>query len=164
MIQLVRQLCGISVICGLLLSLTPEGGVKKTAALCSTVLLLMTLLTAVRDFDYSSYSLELARYRDLGRSMAQGAEDTRERLNRRAMEAECAAYLQRQAENLEAKDLHFAVTARWDSAGFWLPCKVRVTGRANETQKQALSGIIRADFGIDADGQEWMTDESENNP
>lgn len=164
MISLIKQLCGLSVICGLLLSLAPEGGVKKMAALCSTVLLLTTLLSAVKDFDYSSYSFELARYRELGRSMAQGAEEARDRLDRRAMEEESAAYLQKQAERLDANNLHFSVTARWDSAGFWVPCKVRVTGRANETQKQALSGMIRTDFGIDADGQEWMTDESENNP
>lgn len=156
----VGQICALSVFCGLALSLTPEGGVKKATAFCCSLLLMLCVLTAVQSLDTASYSLELARYRELGKELAADAEARTERLNRLVIEQECETYILNRAASLGARELQASVTARWDSEGFWVPDSVRLTGRIGVKQRDELSELITAELGMDEEQQEWLTDEA----
>ncbi len=158
--DLVLQLCALSVFCGLALSLTPEGSGKKAVSLCCMLLLMITVLTAIQSFDYSAYSLEIARYREMGNALADRAEEQRERLSRQVIEQECAEYIVNRAASLGVSDLHAEVSARWDSAGVWVPDSVRIVGALNQVQRSELQSLISADLGIDAMHQEWIIDET----
>lgn len=156
----VMQICALSIFCGLALSLTPEGSVKRMTGLCCMLLLLISVLTAFRSFDYSSYSLELARYRELGHELAGGAEESSSRLERRLIEQECAAYILRQADSLGIKELSAAVKLRWDSSGVWVPESARMIGSCSADQRTRLQALIAADLGIDDLHQEWIVNET----
>ncbi len=156
----VMQICALSVFCGIALCLTPEGGVKKATKLCCMLLMMITVLSALRSFDYSEYSLELARYREKGNTLADKAQERSERLNRLVIERECAAYIRKQAELLGINELHAEPGLRWDSAGVWVPESVRLSGTCTCEQKERLQSLISAELGIDAAHQEWITDET----
>lgn len=158
--QFVMQICALSVFCGLALSLIPEGSVKRMSGLCCMLLLTITALTAARSFDYSAYSLELSRYREMGRSLAVEAEERRSRLERLVIEQECADYIQQQAELLGIKKLRAEVGARWDTAGVWVPEFVRLNGEFSTEQSVKLQALITAELGIDELHQEWTLDEN----
>ena len=59
----IREVCALSVFCGLAMSIMPEGSVKRVAGVLCTAALLITVLTPLRDFDMDSYALLLAKYK-----------------------------------------------------------------------------------------------------
>ena len=156
----VMQICALSVFCGIGLCLTPEGSVKRATNLCCMLLLMITVLTTFRAFDYAAYSLELSRYRELGNQLAGDAEERGERLNRLAMERECAAFIRQQAEAIGIRDLDAEVKLRWDVQGIWVPEAVRMNGCCSEEQRIRLQALISAELGIDESRQEWDMDET----
>lgn len=160
MTDFVKQICALSVFCGIALSLTPEGSVKKATALCCTLLLMMTALTAFRSFDYSTYALEIARYRELGHALADDSEERTERIKRLVVEQEYAEYIRQQAAAIGINDLKVAVSVRWDTAGVWVPESVRLSGSCTDDQRAGLQTLISADLGIEKTHQEWIRDEA----
>ena len=88
-----RLLCALAVFCGALLSVMPEGSVKRIAAIGCTAAMLLAVLGALRELDPGDFTLELARYRELGRELAVRSEEVRDRLNRSVIEEEYEASL-----------------------------------------------------------------------
>ncbi len=158
--ETVLQIGTLSVFCGLALSLTPEGSVKRATALCCSVVLLLCLLTQVRQFDYGTYSLELSRYRELGESLRIEAEDRSQRLNRLVIEQEIEAYIHNQAALLGLEDLNISVGLHWSTEGFWVPDSVTISGTVGAEAKKRLTALISAEIGIEEDHQEWLSDET----
>ena len=155
----VRQICALSVFCGIALTLMPEGSVKKATGLCCALLLMITALTAFRAFDFSTYALELAHYREMGRALAAETEERRERIDRLVIERETAAYISRLAADTGMREPIVEVEARWDTAGIWVPEKIRLTGVFTDEQRAILQERISADLGIDNTHQEWILNE-----
>lgn len=82
MSEVLRQLCGLSLFCGIALGLMPEGGVKKAASIACTVVLLMTVLIPLSRLDLSVYSMELAKYREMGEDLSEKGSEVRDSMNR----------------------------------------------------------------------------------
>ena len=160
MIGFVRQICAISVFCGIALSLMPEGSVKKATGICCALLLMISALSAFRSFDGAAYALELTRYREMGHALADETEEHRERIERLAVEREYADYIRQQAAVIGIGDLSVEVRTRWDTAGIWVPESVRLKGSCPEKQRKKLQELIAADLGIEKTHQEWITDEA----
>lgn len=157
--DVVREICALSVFCGVALSLTPEGSVKKITRLCAMALLLITALSAFRAPDHSTWQVELARYREMGQTLARDGESSRERLNRLVIEDECESYLKTRAAAMGHGELDVQITAAWDMDGFWVPKKAEIRGIAPEDRK-LISELIKAELGIDEKDLTWV-DENE---
>lgn len=164
MSDVIRQLCALSVFCGLALMLTPEGGVKRAVQIACSVLLILSVLSTVGSFDFDSYALELARYREMGSDLAADAGERSRRLSKDLMEQEIGDYLASQAAALEIKDFHAEATLRWSTEGFWIPDHIRLTGIFDETQQRLLRERITADLGVPEKEQEWISLALESNP
>lgn len=156
----ISQICALSVFCGIALCLTPEGSVKRMTSLCCMLLIMISALSAFRSFDYASYSLELARYRELGRDLSSEATDGGKRYERLLIEQECADYILRQAESLGIAEITVQVSARWETVGVWVPESVRLQGSFTNDQRARLQEMIAAELGIDLMYQEWIEDEA----
>lgn len=154
----IRQLCALSVFCGLAMSLAPEGSVKKAGGLCCTVLLLLSVLQGVRSVDSGAFALELQRYRELGQAFSEQAQTKEDRFNRLVIESECEEYILNRAASLGAEDLRAEVSARWDMEGFWVPETAVLRGSIGDGERETLSQWIAADLGIAAEEQEWIDD------
>ena len=88
MTEALRQLCGLSLFCGIALGLMPEGGVKKAASIACTVVLVMTVLLPLGTLDISQYSLELAKYREMGEQLEERGDAVRDSMSRTVIEQE----------------------------------------------------------------------------
>lgn len=152
----IRQLCALSVFCGAALSLAPEGGVKKAAVLCCTVLLMLSVVNGVKNMDMSAYALELQRYKELSESFSEQARESGERLNRLVIEQECEEYILNRAASLGLIGLEAEVTARWHTDGFWVPDSVELRGSPTEKEKRQMEEWIAIDLGIGPEKQEWI--------
>ena len=156
MADMIRQLCALSVFCGLALSLAPEGSVKKAAGICCTVALLSCLVGCVRDFQTADYALELARYRELGESLATSAQEEKRRLDRLVIERECAEYILSRAEAEGLTLSQVQVVARWSVEGFWVPRRVLLQGELSAGERERICAMIEAELGVDRSEQEWL--------
>lgn len=152
----IRALCAISVCCGLLMSLIPEGSGKRVFRLCCAAVLLTSILSVFKSFDFEGYSLELSRYREMGEILLEDAERQSERLKRGVVEAECERYLRDAAAALGIEGTEIELTAAWSVEGFWIPDRVQLKGSWSEDQRSRLSEVIAADLGIPEERQAWI--------
>ena len=151
----VRQLCALSVLCGVALYLAPEGAVKRISSIGCTVILLLSLVNAVSELSLIDYAVELAKYRELSEELSQQADNIQDRLNRTVIEQECGTYILDKAAELGIEDLQVTVTARWDMEGVWVPYKASLRSDCGAEERNRLSERIQAELGIAKEDQEW---------
>ena len=159
MTEALRQLCGLSLFCGIALGLMPEGGVKKAASIACTVVLVMTVLLPLGTLDVSQYSLELAKYREMGEQLEEKGDAFRDSMSRTVIEQECEAYIMDKAEAMGITVDTVKVRAFWNSEGVWVPESAEIRSGCGESEKKRLSDVIFADLGIPAENQEWSGNE-----
>lgn len=159
MTEALRQLCGLSLFCGIALGLMPEGGVKKAASIACTVVLVMTVLLPLGTLDISQYSLELAKYREMGEQLEEKGDAFRDSMSRTVIEQECEAYIMDKAEAMGITVDTVKVRAFWNSEGVWVPESAEIRSGCGESEKKRLSDVIFADLGIPAENQEWSGNE-----
>ena len=159
MTEALRQLCGLSLFCGIALGLMPEGGVKKAASIACTVVLVMTVLLPLGTLDVSQYSLELAKYREMGEHLEERGDAVRDSMRRTVIEQECEAYIMDKAEAMGITVDTVKVRAFWNSEGVWVPESAEIRSACTERERKRLSDVICADLGIPAEKQEWSGNE-----
>lgn len=159
MTEALRQLCGLSLFCGIALGLMPEGGVKKAASIACTVVLVMTVLLPLGTLDVSQYSIELAKYREMGEQLEEKGDAFRDSMSRTVIEQECEAYIMDKAEAMGITVDTVKVRAFWNSEGVWVPESAEIRSGCGESEKKRLSDLIFADLGIPAEKQEWSGNE-----
>ena len=151
----IREICALSILCGVAMSITPEGGVKRVMGILSSAVLLIAILTPVRQFDFESYALELAKYKNSEAALSARGEDINERLNRLVIEEECSAYIWDKAREYGVELTEVRVTAAWSTDGFWYPEGAVISCPDPAAASQSLSGVIERELGILESAQEW---------
>lgn len=155
MMVTIKQLCALAVFCGAIMSIMPEGGVRRITAIGCTAALSLTLVGALRAVDAESFTLELARYRELGAELLEHSDEVRDKLNRSVIEAEYEAYICDEAARLGIAELSVKVTARWDMNGLWLPHEVRLAANCDDQSRRRLDAVIEAELGIPGERIIW---------
>lgn len=148
-----RALVGAAVFCALALALCPEGRPKRVLRAACGVVMAAALLSPVVELDMQALPEAIARYGEAARTVADGAEEEADRLNRTIIERECAAYILDKADALGLSASEASVTARWSEEGFWYPWECRVS--CAEGGRAALSRAIEAELGIPPERQSW---------
>ncbi len=92
-----RQLCVLAICSGVLLSLTPEGGAKRVLQVLVSAALLVTVFRTLGCLDNTALAPELARYRELERSLSARGSEARDKLNRLVIEQEYREYIESRA-------------------------------------------------------------------
>lgn len=150
-------LAGAAVFCALAGELTPRGMVKNVQkALCGVVMAL-ALLGPLLDFDYSAYSLNLARYREQGESLSGRGEEISRELDRTIIEDGCETYILDKAQSLGLTLEGARVRLEWSGEGLWYPVAAELDGEYDE----ALSRALESELGIGREAQSWRSDEDD---
>ena len=159
MIELIRTwvlaLTGAAAFCAVATELTPKGPVKSVVRTVCAVGLAAALLSPLLEFDFPSYALNLARYRDGAAALTASGREAGAELNRRVIEERLAAYILDKARSLGATVAAARVTLKWDADGLWYPVAAEIVGDYHE----ALSGCIAAELGVPAEAQTWRNNE-----
>jgi len=147
----IRQLCVLSLLFGVALSVAPEGSVKRMMHIVSAVILICIVIEPIRNMDISEYALEIAKTRELEAKFLDDNMELSKRLNRLVIENECEAYIKDKAAAMDL-ELDPQVYARWNSDGLWVPYEIKLDCPEN----QEFSNIITAELGIPKERQEWQ--------
>lgn len=154
----IRALCAISILCGLLFRLTPEGSVRKSMAFVCSVVLLACVLSSVKNLELDDYALRLSLTREREQEFLLHADEARNALDRLVIEREYGSYIMDTAELLGIPLQSAEVLAEWSLEGLWVPRSVILYGSPEEEGKRILSDRIQADLGIPTERQEWIGD------
>ncbi len=156
--ECVRELCIISIVCGAVLSLCPEGGVKRILRILQTIVLLAVIFDCAGKLDLAPYSLELARSRERENTLLRDSGEMSDRLNRLVIEREYASYVEQRAEAAGVTASEIRIRARWSKEGLWIPDSSSIH-LLKESEKEVLAQILLAELGILREQQEWIVDE-----
>lgn len=153
---LIREICGLSILCGAVCSIIPEGSVKRvTGILCSCVLII-TVLTPLRDLDFDYYAKLMTKYREREAAVYASGDELRDRLNRTVIEDEYAAYITDKAATLGIIVVEAEVEVKWSSDGVWVPYSAKIEGVAGEREKCNLEDKLLSELGIPSERVEWI--------
>ena len=156
----VQTLCGLSIFCGIILNLTPEGKEKRVLSFVCAVVLLAAMFRTVKEPDWELYALEAAQLREREEVFLESTSQLTDQLQRTLIEAECGTYIQNKARQLQINLNEVSVTAQWSMEGIWVPHSAVLTGEAGEEERSRLSAILEAELGIPRSRQEWRADGS----
>ena len=152
--EIVRALCVLSVLCGVLLSLTPEGNLRRIAELACSCLLILSVLKTAGAAEPVLPDIELevtAREKELSAKAAK----TEDELNGLVIQRECEEYIMEKADELGVELSGIVVELQRTEEKEWHPWSVTLEVGTAEGRKSALSGIIRTDLGIPYERQSW---------
>ena len=151
MFLMIKQISIVSIICGISLSLAPDGSVKRMMNILCLVILISMIASSVSDFRFEAYSLDLARIKEREDSLLKSSRELEDKLNRNVIEQQCEAYIVDKAEELGMGQIEAKVGVRWSSEGFWLPEYAEIKQGYNAS----LSEYIESELGIAAEKQKW---------
>ncbi len=155
----VRGLCAMSLLCGAALSISPEGSVKKVMSVLCAAVLILSVLVPIKEMDFSSYALELAKLEEREQSLKLEGEEINSRLNRLVIQSEYEAYIMDKATKLGLKADKVKVDVEWSTEGLWVPASVKISCTGGENLKKALAQTVTSELGIAPERQCW--DENE---
>ena len=159
MIELIRTwvlaLTGTAAFCAVATELTPKGPVKSVVRTVCAVSLAAALLSPLLEFDFPTYALSMARYRDDAAALTASGKEIGGELNRRVIEERLAAYILDKARSLGVSVTEARVTLKWDADGVWYPTAAEIVG----DYSAGLSDCIAAELGVPAEAQTWRNDE-----
>ena len=151
MFLMIKQISIVSIICGISLSLAPDGSVKRMMNILCSVILISMIASSVADFCFEAYSLDIARIKEREDSLLKSSRELEDKLNRNVIEQQCEAYIVDKAEELGMGQIEAKVGVRWSSEGFWLPEYAEIKQGYNAS----LSEYIESELGIAAEKQKW---------
>lgn len=155
MTEILREVSLLSVLFGLITGAIPDRSVKSVTELLCTCILVLCILSPLKELDYDRLSLDLAKFSELEKELTQSAEKERERLNREVIEREYAAYILDKANELGAQTQNVRVTVKWSTEGIWVPWEAYIEYRGEEAAKAPAAERITADLGIPEERQTW---------
>ena len=157
--QLLRDCIAFSVVSGLLLRLCPDTGARRIATLLSAVLLCLTVIHPLKDFDFGVYAQQNARLHEAEEELNRSAASAVSKLDRLVMEERYAAYLSDKAAECGLDGIRVELQLQWDLDGLWVPYAVHITGSGGERGAERFQALLTTELGIPPERQYWYRDE-----
>lgn len=155
MAEILRKISLLSVLFGLVTGGIPDKSVKSVTELLCTCILVLCILSPLKEIDCDRLSLDIAKFSELEKELTQSAEKERERLNREVIEREYASYIMDKANEAGAWTQNVRVTVKWSTEGIWVPWEAYIEYRGDEAAKAPAAEKIKADLGIPEERQIW---------
>ena len=151
----VRQLCLLSVFCGVAMSLCPKGSVKQVLTIGCAAVLTLSLLNTWKETDLTAYTLELARYQERKETFLTDSKERADRLNRLVIEEQYGTYIMDKAREYGLEIRSVQVQVQWSMEGLWMPWSVQISCEGEELSRQKLRDSLVTDLGIPVERQAW---------
>jgi len=153
--DIVLQLCVLSIVCGFMMYLLPEGGCKTIGRVLCTSVLIICILEPVIEFDFESYALQSALLHETEAAFSANAKERRDNLNKTVIEQEYREYILDKANESGISEFDVKICSRWDEHEIWVPYSAEIGGSFSIEQKKELEAIIRDELGIPEERQIW---------
>jgi len=149
---LIRNICLLTILSGLIISAMPDGSVKDIANVFAVCVCVINILLVFKAFDYKAYASELAKYKEFEYELTASSDKAVDRLNRRVIEAEYSSYIVNEASVIGLYISEAKVTVDWCTDGYWIPCGAEIRG----TYDSLLEEKIKCDLGIAGENITWI--------
>ena len=151
----ILQLCAVSVICGLILTICPNGSCKSVMQILCTAMLICAIVEPIINIDFESYIEQSVKVGEIEDAFLLEIENVRENLSQTVMQEECCEYILDKAMELGLEQIEVKVTAEKDGKGVCLPYASEVIGRWCPEQKIQLEQMLENELGIPKERQTW---------
>lgn len=160
MLEMIRSwimgIAGAALICAIASEITPSGSVKNVQKIICGIVMAIALIFPLMRFDFSAYSINVAKYRDKSSEITEQGKEISNRYQRSIIEESSAAYILDKAESLSLDITGATVSAAWSTDGFWYLESATVYG----AYSASLSSYIESELGIEGGKQYWRNDEN----
>lgn len=153
----ILELCVLSVVCGAVLSFTPEGGTKAVMRLLCTAALICSILQPLMDFDFDSFTENVSYIQDTEDSFSKTVTASTEKIKCSVIEENCREYILDKAENLGVNISELKLNV-YISDGLILPYSAEISGKGSDEKIKELSSHIQDELGIPKERQTWSCD------
>lgn len=154
----IREVCALSILCGVAMSIMPEGSVKRVAGILCSAVIITALVAPLKEFDFDDYARMLSQYRSREASLSARGDEISERLCRTVIEDECSAYIMDKADVLGVAIKEARVEVQWNTEGVWVPYSACIAAEVTSEQKKALEDKLAAELGIPPERVQWISD------
>lgn len=159
MSAMIREVCALSILFGMIMSIIPQGGVKRITGILCSAALIIAVITPIKDIDIESYAQLLARYHEQEKELSAKGEEINNRLNRAVIINEYQSYIMDKAVELGIDVKEARVEVQWSTDAVWMPYSVCISADANSVERGILEDKLKAELGIPAERVKWMSDE-----
>lgn len=156
MSAVIREICALSILCGVLCSMMPDGSVKRVAGILCSCVLIITAISPLRDLDFDYYARLITNYREREAEIARRGDEISERLNRTVIQAECEAYISDKAEKLGLTIESAKVELEWSADSAWVPYSAKISADITPAEREKLADVLLAELGIQPERVEWI--------
>ena len=157
--EMIRRVCLLSAAFGIASTLTDDRGTKHIMKILCTCIMLICVLEPVKQIDFDSFSLDMAKYRALENEMLRNGDEMNARMNREVIENEYAAYIVEKARELGITVNNADVKTKWDTEGIWAPYETYIEYENNGWEADSLKKLIKLRLGIPEERQIWTATE-----
>lgn len=154
----VLPLCVISMLCGAMLTIAPEGGVRRVTVILCTAVLISAIIRPLTEMDMDSYAPDNAELKSLEESLLEDSKKASDKLNRLYIQQEYDEYIENKAQSIGISDADVSVIVQWNPEGVWVPYSVELRISCDPAKKDTLSGMIRDELGIPYERQLWYSE------
>ena len=156
--SMILELSTMSVLLGLILSFTPEGGCKKITSILCTASLLLCLLKPFIGFDFEAYAAEMVKAKNLENNFISQSIEVEKKLNRAIIESQSEEYILDTAYSLGLENIKVDVETKWHIEEIWVPYSVKLNGEWDKKEQEYLAKTIEAGLGIPEERQFWQSE------
>lgn len=142
-----------SLLCGVVLSLLPKGGIRGIVRLLGAMLLIMAVVSPVLKLDTETISVELDNIHTYASDIQEKSLEESERLFSQLIKEQCEAYILDKAGR-SVQELDVQIIMGHD--GYPHPVGVKLCGDLSSEDKRYISAVIEQDLGIPKQRQEWI--------
>ena len=155
MTESILSLSVLAIMCGALISLIPDGGIKSVAEILATSVLLLYIFNLFGEVDVDCILNETLSTEEIESNFGDVSKAHREELEREVIKANCEEYILDKAEELGTADIKVGITVFTSPEGIPIPYSSEISGTLIFPQKEDLSKILTEDLGIPAERQRW---------
>lgn len=137
-------------------SVLPDGAVRKVVGYAGSLILLLVVLSPIAKLDSDRIARTLSRFQVETEFLETGVQTGNRELLAEVISKRCETYILDKARALGIV-LHAEIELQ-ETADYPYPVGVKLTGRVNAVQKEALSADISENLGIPENRQEWSID------
>lgn len=148
-------LIGMALISALAEPFLTRTALKQTLRVITAAGLITILLSPVLNPDFFAYASALRREETSHLWDPDVAAEQERLLNRTLIESECSAYILDKGKSLNVPVEEAVVSLRWNTEGYWVPERAKITIAYDTDRTDALRDVIETDLGIARDEQEW---------
>jgi len=151
-----------AILCGAALSLTPKGRVYPVLRFVCGVVMVVVLVSPLREIDLTALSLNTERYSLEYEAIEANTKNAAEIYGRSIIESECAAYILDKAQVIGLSIESVSVTAKRGDDGNYYPYEAVITlpigekasgNTGKSVEKGALREVVEAELGIPPERQ-----------